>query len=311
MQGIRSPARSTSAPDLATMLDSWERALKGERKSPQTIKSYRDGVRKFLTWCDQDGHDPVLDRATVSAFLADLLDQGAEATTARVRQQALRRFSWWLHEEEPTMFPVDHLAGITPVKLDSKVIEPLTDDDLKALLKACAGAAMKDRRDAAIVRLMVETGARAGEVAAMRLSDVDLRNGSAIVRRGKGGAGRTVPFGPQTVLALDRYIRARRTHKLASTDALWLGGQGSVRTFTYYGLHRALNARAKAAGIENFHPHLLRHTAASRWLAAGGSEGGLMAVAGWSGPQMLQRYTKARASERAAEEARKLNLGDW
>lgn len=35
-----------------------------------------------------------------------------------------------------------------------------------------------------------------------------------------------------------------------------------------------------------------------------------MAVAGWSQPAMLHRYTKARAAERAAEEARSLNLGD-
>jgi hypothetical protein len=35
-----------------------------------------------------------------------------------------------------------------------------------------------------------------------------------------------------------------------------------------------------------------------------------MAVAGWTRPDMLQRYTRARASERAAEEARRLNLGD-
>jgi integrase len=58
------------------------------------------------------------------------------------------------------------------------------------------------------------------------------------------------------------------------------------------------------------HPHLLRHTAADRWLTAGGSEGGLMAVAGWTRPDMLLRYTRARAEQRAADEARRLNLGD-
>ena len=47
-----------------------------------------------------------------------------------------------------------------------------------------------------------------------------------------------------------------------------------------------------------------------RWLAAGGSEGGLMAVAGWKRPDMLLRYTRAQASDRAASEARTLNLGD-
>jgi len=45
-------------------------------------------------------------------------------------------------------------------------------------------------------------------------------------------------------------------------------------------------------------------------LAAGGSEGGLMAVAGWTRPDMLLRYTKAQASSRAAAEARGLNLGE-
>jgi len=64
------------------------------------------------------------------------------------------------------------------------------------------------------------------------------------------------------------------------------------------------------AGIKDFHPHVMRHTAADRWLSAGGSEGGLMAIAGWTRPDMLLRYTGARAAQRAADEARGLNLGD-
>ena len=142
----------------------------------------------------------------------------------------------------------------------------------------------------------------------MQVSDVTLAQGSAVVRRGKGGRGRVVPFGAQTTKALDRYIRARRTHRLADTPVLWLGDRG--KAFSYYGLHAALKARAAAAGIDDFRPHRLRHTAAHRWLAAGGSEGGLMAVAGWTRPDMLLRCTQARAAERAAAEARSLNLGD-
>ncbi|WP_454778668.1 tyrosine-type recombinase/integrase [Georgenia muralis] len=136
----------------------------------------------------------------------------------------------------------------------------------------------------------------------------DLTAGTAIVRRGKGGKGRVVPFGPQTARAIDRYKRRRAGHRLASTQALWLGDRG--KGFTYDALYKALTHRARVAGLTGFHPHQLRHTAAHRWLAAGGSEGGLMAVAGWTRPDMLTRYTKARASERAAAEARALNLGD-
>lgn len=116
------------------------------------------------------------------------------------------------------------------------------------------------------------------------------------------------PFGDQTGRAIDRYLRARRTHRLADTDTLWLGDRG--KNLEYYGLHSALKYRAQLAGLNGFHPHLLRHTAASRWLAAGGSEGGLMAVAGWSTRDMIDRYTEATAAERAAAEARGLNLGE-
>ena len=117
-----------------------------------------------------------------------------------------------------------------------------------------------------------------------------------------------MPFGPHTGRALDRYLRMRRTHRLADTSAFWLGGGGQA--FGYTALHKALQARAAKAGIEGFHPHVLRHTAAQRWLSADGSEGGLMAVAGWSRRDMLDRYTRATAAERAAEESRRLNLGE-
>ncbi|WP_224099011.1 tyrosine-type recombinase/integrase [Mycobacterium avium] len=298
--------RKSPALDLASLLPSWELALRAERKSPQTIKSYGDGVRGFIRWCETNGHSPALDRDLVKGFVADLLDGGAEPSTARARQLGVRRFSAWLEEEGEV--DTDPLLGLKAPKLDAKVTESLTDDELRRLIKACAGKEFRDRRDEAIIRLMAETGMRAGEVTGLTVTDVDLNRGIVTVRRGKGGKGRIAPFGDQTARTIDRYLRARRTHRLADTDALWLGDRG--KNLEYYGLHAALKYRAQRAGLTGFHPHLLRHTAASRWLAAGGSEGGLMAVAGWSTRDMIDRYTKATAAERAAAEARGLGLGE-
>jgi integrase/recombinase XerD len=292
--------------DLRALLDSFLLNLRGERKSPQTVKTYGDGVRAFFTWCEAAGTPAALERATVAAFTASLLDAGAEAATARSRQLAVRRFSAWLATEGE--IPADELARMSPPKLDVKAIHPLTDDQLVALLAACKGPDLRDKRDEAIVRLMTETGARAGEILALQVPDVDLAAGTAVISKGKGGKARRVPFGPRTGAALDRYIRARRRHRLASTPVLWLGQGG--KEFGYHALRDTLRYRAERAGIGALNPHLLRHTAAHRWLAAGGSEGGLMAVAGWTRPDMLLRYTKARAEQRAADEARKLNLGD-
>jgi hypothetical protein len=85
----------------------------------------------------------------------------------------------------------------------------------------------------------------------------------------------------------------------ANSPALWLGDRG--KGLSYYGLHKALAGRAERAGLTGFHPHLMRHTAATRWLRAGGSEGGLMAVAGWATRDMIDRYTGASATERARQ----------
>ena len=155
---------------------------------------------------------------------------------------------------------------------------------------------------------MLETAIRAGEVVALETGDLDLTNGLVTVRRVKGGKGRVVPIGPAATLALTRYLSRRRGHRLAESSDLWLGDQG--KRFGYDGLGRALRRRARIAGIEEFRPHRLRHTAAHRWLAKGGSESGLMAIAGWTRSDMLVRYTRARASERATQEAQRLNLGD-
>lgn len=292
--------------DLASLLPSWQLAMRAERKSPRTITSYSEGVQGFLRWCADTGTTAELTKATVVGFTASLLEGGAEPATARSRHMAVKRFTAWLVDEGE--LDTDPLLGLKPPRLDSKVTEALTDEQVKRLIKACQGKTMIDRRDEAIVRLMVETAVRTSEALGMQVSDVSLQDGLATVRRGKGGKGRTVPFGPQTATAIDRYMRARRTHRLAERGPLWLGGGG--QTFGYHGLNVALKKRAEAAGIERFHLHLLRSTAATRWLRAGGSEGGLMAVAGWSTRSMVDRYTNATASERAAAEARGLGLGE-
>jgi site-specific recombinase XerD len=298
--------------DAAQLAASWQLALRAERKSAQTLKAYGDGVRFYLAWCHENAAEPMT-RPALNLWVAEILEGGAAASTARSRQLAVRRFAAWLAEEGEV--PADPFLGLKSPRLDERVVEPLTDDELRALVRACQppkGAepkvALRHRRDEAMIRLMFESGVRAGEVVNMEVADLDLMTGTATIRRGKGGKGRTVPIGPDTSLALDRYLRLRRGHRLAASPDLWLGDRG--KRFSYDALHKTLKERADTAGISGFHPHKLRHTAAHRWLAAGGSESGLMAVAGWTRPDMLMRYTKAQASARAAEEAKKLNLGE-
>src|SRR6266571_4328212 len=78
--------------DLNVLYDSWVLHLRAERKSPQTIKGYGQGVRLYLAWCTRDASGVPLTRRSVNAWVAELLEAGAEAATARSRQLAVRRF---------------------------------------------------------------------------------------------------------------------------------------------------------------------------------------------------------------------------
>lgn len=298
---------SAMTPDeYAALLGSWELSLRAERKSKETLKAYLTGARQYLTWCLENDATPDLIRTTVNAFTAHLVDLGREGSTVRNRQLAVRRFSAWLADEGE--IDRDDLLGIKPPQLDVKVVNPLSDEELVALIDVCKGKEFRERRDEALIRLMAEAFLRASETVDMTVSGTKITEGRALIVRGKGGKGRWVYFGTQTARALDRYLRLRRTHRLAGTDAFWLGDRG--KGLGYYGLYWALQYRAGLIGLEDFNPHRLRNTGATRWLRAGGSEGGLMAMAGWARRDMIDRYTRATASERAADEARGLNLGD-
>ena len=117
---------SNAEPDLAELLQSWKLALRAERKSPATVTSYSEGVLAFLRWCSGSGTSPELTKVKVAAFTSALLDEGAEATTARSRHMALRRFAAWLADEGE--IDANPLIGVKPPKLDTKVTAALSDE---------------------------------------------------------------------------------------------------------------------------------------------------------------------------------------
>ena len=107
-------------------LDILALALRAERKSPQRLKIYGDGVRFYLDWCSANAVEPLL-RSSLSLWVAALLDDGAAAATARGRQLAVRRFSSWLADPDAGgEIAVDPFIGVKSPKLDETVIEPLS-----------------------------------------------------------------------------------------------------------------------------------------------------------------------------------------
>lgn len=290
-------------------MDSFNLTLRVEGKADRTLVLYGQSITYFSQWLSEQGLAAdltSLTRENVRGWLDSLRSRGLTDGTVQTRWRGLRRFVLWLKAEG--IIPSDPLAGIKVDKPDSPPPEVLTDDELAALLKACEGRSFNDRRDLAIVRLLLDCGLRVSELTGITTADLNLKEGSVKVI-GKGRRTRTAHFADKTALALDRYKRVRSGHPHASDPAWFLGERGA---FTPDGVRERLKVRAKQAGLDptKMHPHRFRHTNAHDWLLAGGQERDLMRLLGWTTEAMLSRYGASAADHRAREAARRFKRGD-
>ncbi|MBO0864816.1 MAG: tyrosine-type recombinase/integrase [Mycobacterium sp.] len=288
------------------------------RRSARTAEVYAwaaDRLDQWLTAVGDRREFTDLDTETIEDFLADFAHgrHGFTAHSASYTNQiyrSLRVFFGWLAERYDTPNPIRRVEAprLGERRIENKV---LTDDQLADVLATVAHnhRDLAAIRDHAMLRLLL-TGVRREELVGLTLDDVELRE-RAIRVRGKGDAagGRTryVGFGKEAALALMDYLDARAKHPLAHRKDLWLGRRGVI---TGRGFHSIVRKRGEQAGIPGLHPHMFRHTAAHRWLEAGGSEGDLMENMGWKTREMTDLYARSTRAERARKAWQDLGLDD-
>lgn len=298
--------------DFAALANSWDLTLEADGYSPNTRAAYQQALRSLLDW--MTGNYPAagpdsLRRDHVRGWLAELR-RSKSANTARGWFAGVRHFCRWLVDEKEN--EQDATLGIRTPAASDPVTPTLRDYEIKRMLDTCTGPSFTDRRDAALIYVFADGGLRLAEATGLKVQDIDVRDRIMfVIGKGSNRSGprrRAVQLGVKAVRAVDRYQRVRQKHPLRELDALWLGARNRG-PISADGIDAILKRRGARAGL-TLHPHMFRHTWASEFRLAGGEEGDLMVLGGWRSRQMLDRYGRAAAGERARAAYRTRSLGD-
>jgi site-specific recombinase XerD len=258
--------------------DAWAdfaRSLRRRGRSSQTTNLYQGSFDRTWRWAVTRGiKDPAdVTSSDINRWTDHLRDEVSPTTCSLYWRNTRPFFAWWAKENEtPNPF------GRADVPSAPAALIPVVPlDDVRRILATCKAKTFENRRDDAIIRVLVDCG--------LRMADWDRRSDLLFVN-GKTGP-RAVPMSATTGGALARYVRERNGHAHAGAEALWLGSKGRLGDS---GIAQMLARRCRAAGLPRIHPHQLRHTWAHEERAAGLSEGDLMYLAGWKSSAMAHRY---------------------
>jgi integrase len=312
---------------LPDLIDWWDESL-ASHASARTRKLYRGAADALAAWATGVGVETVPNRAQLERYVGHMRTRpnrrtGAPLSPSFVSQhwRSLQQFYKWLEQEgllvdekgQPGRNPFT--SGMKQPKVPDSPMPVFTDDELTRLFKVTDGRDPVDRRDRTIIRLLLDTGVRIGELCGLQLDHVDFSQ-KLIFVTGKASHARTVPFNAKAYTELRRWLLVRPEIEGRSGDGgdgpLFVGVHGRHKggPLTDSGVRQMLDRRAEQAEVPGMHPHRFRHTTAHLWMANGGLETDLQRIMGWRSSQMVSRYAASAAVERAKASAQRMAIAD-
>ena len=286
---------------LQTFLD----RLAADDLSAATRRGYRYDLLNFIDWYTHlNGAPPELVRLTEHDLITwrqHMMTQGGlKAASVNRRLEAGRRLLRWAEASGAVARNVAlHVKSVRVVRERRPL--GLTAAEVHGLLRA-AGESSHGlaRRNYALVQLMLQTGLRVGEAAALRRGDVALRDraGTVRVRHGKGLKEREVPLNATARRALRQLLE----HEPAAQSEAAVFRSGRNTTMPVRSMQNVMTALVRRAGLtrSDITAHSLRHTFALAWLRQ--HPGQLIELSQLLGHESLDTtavYTRASAADLA------------
>lgn len=281
---------------------------KGLRQS--SLHSYRDTIRLLLCFVAEQQHCQItrlsLDHLTLDQVLAFLkhleLARGNAIQTRNQRRAALSTFFIYLASRVPEMLVTCQQVAAIPVKRTSQPsTHYLEREEVTALFRSLPRQGHFALRDRALLLFLYNTGARAQEVADLRVEHLDLETPARVHLHGKGDKWRLCPLWDETVKLLQQLFTENGT---TTNEAVFCTYRN--QPLTRFGIYKIVRRHAAAWDTNGpqprrVTPHLFRHTAAVHLLEAGVE---INVIRGWLGHVNLDTTNRyAELTLRAKAEA--------
>lgn len=252
--------------------------------SEKTLIDYENKIRKFYIFLSRKYPDLHLTDLTLDVlfdYVAWLRECNKNSITVQSYVRSLRAFLNWLYTSG--YIQEDFCSRFRLPKARRSYIDVLTDDEVSRIYACYPDVSnVLHLRNRLIISLMLDCGLRLNEVVTSERKHLHINEGYLIVT-GKGNKQRAVSFGNLTKIDMLRYFSRAPT-----SNYLLLNSDGSPLTAdTVKNMFRKLKGKC---GIDRLHPHLLRHTFATRFLENGGDIYTLKDLLGHTTLKQVQAY---------------------
>lgn len=257
--------------------------------SQNTETSYKRDLLKVCHFLEEKG---ICDVAQVTAehlndYIALLKKQSLAAATISRNIASIKAFFQFLSAKGNITKDVS--AFLKAPKIEKKIPEILTMDEVVALLDQANGDSAKEIRDKAMLELLYATGIRVTELISLKVSDVNLQMSFILCK--DAHKERIIPFGSQARMALTRYLDHTRAQMLEDQDSDVLFVNCSGKPMSRQGFWKLIKFYAQKAGITaDITPHTLRHSFAAHLVENGADLRSVQEMLGHSDISTTQIY---------------------
>ena len=260
-----------------------------KKTSENTEMSYRRDLVKVKNYLEEQGVEDVrkITSTNLNSYILYLEKNKFSAATISRNIASLKAFYHYMCKEG--MVAEDVAETLHAPKIEKKMPEILSTDEVVRLLEQPSGDTPKEIRDKAMLELLYATGIRVTELMTLKLSDVNLQMGYIVCK--DSGKERVIPFGNEAKSALIRYLEGTRASMISDADSEYLFANCSGQPMSRQGFWKLIKYYAKKAGIvADITPHTLRHSFAAHLVENGADLRSVQEMLGHSDISTTQIY---------------------